>query len=81
MKRFFFFISFLMCMVMHIMAYQAMVVEGYSWNVVANRNYVTSPTIRDFDTHKEKFEGDSVIDGVMYKKLWLYLSESFTSDE
>ena len=72
MKRFFFFISFLMCMVMHIMAYQAMVVDGYSWNVVGAGDK-GRPDIETYNTYKEKIDGDSVIDGVVYKKLWRYL--------
>ena len=76
MKRFFFFISFLMCMVMHIMAYQAMVVEGYSWNVVNLNASLDANNTVVYSTHVEMFEGDSVVDGVAYKKLWSYKLET-----
>lgn len=68
MKRLFLF-GCLMLMVINAMAYQAMVVEGYSWNVV----YLGAPlgdNIDKYYTYTEKIEGDSIIDGIVYKKLW-----------
>lgn len=68
MKRLFLF-GCLMLIVINAMAYQAMVVEGYSWNVV----YLGAPlgdNIDKYYTYTEKIEGDSIIDGIVYKKLW-----------
>ena len=68
MKRIFLF-SCLMFVVMNVMAYQAIVVEGYSWNVV----YLDGDDgdeIYRYRTYREKIEGDSIVNGVAYKKLW-----------
>ena len=58
-----------MFVVMNVMAYQAIVVEGYSWNVV----YLDGDDgdeIYRYRTYREKIEGDSIVNGVAYKKLW-----------
>ena len=49
--------------------YHPMVVENYSWNVTYKGGDLGDNIDRYF-TKKELFEGDSVIDGVVYKKLW-----------
>lgn len=56
-------------MVINVMAYQPMVVEGYSWNVVHSGDGGI-PTQRLYGTNKEIIKGDSIINGVTYKKLW-----------
>mgnify|MGYP006336079193 FL=1 len=53
------------------MAYTPIVVEGYSWNVVCPWDYV-GDNIERYTTHVEKIEGDSIVNGVTYKKLWKY---------
>ena len=49
--------------------YEPMVVEGYSWNVVNRKVLPGVPTIV-YSTYSEKIEGDSIVNGVKYKKLW-----------
>ncbi len=53
------------------MAYQPMVVEGYSWNIITSSSLMF-PDTKMYSTQKQKIEGDSIIDGIVYKKLWLY---------
>lgn len=53
------------------MAYTPILVEGYSWNVVCPWDYV-GDNIERYTTHVEKIEGDSIVNGVTYKKLWKY---------
>lgn len=53
------------------MAYTPIVVGGYSWNVVCPWDYV-GDNIERYTTHVEKIEGDSIVNGVTYKKLWRY---------
>ena len=73
MKRIFLF-SCLMFVVMNIMAYQAIVVEGYSWNVVYSDGDDGDEIYR-YRTYREKIEGDSIVNGVAYKKLWEGIGE------
>ena len=61
----------LMLIVANAMAYQPMVVEGYSWNVVSS-SLQMFPDTKKYSTQKQLIEGDSVVDGIVYKKLWLY---------
>lgn len=68
MKRIFLFTCFI-CVVMNIMAYQSMVREGYSWSVIYSDGDDADEVYRYY-TRLEKIEGDSVVDGVVYKKLW-----------
>ena len=68
MKRIFLFACF-MFVVMNIMAYQSMVREGYSWSVIYSDGDDADEVYRYY-TRLEKIEGDSVVDGVVYKKLW-----------
>ena len=68
MKRIFLFACF-MFVVMNIMAYQSMVREGYSWSVIYSDGDDADEVYRYY-TRVEKIEGDSVVDGVVYKKLW-----------
>lgn len=70
MKRLFSLFS-LMFVITSIMAYTPIVVEGYSWNVVCHAEYFVDD-IERYGTHIEKIEGDSIINGVTYKKLWSY---------
>ena len=60
-----------MFIVINAMAYQAMVVEGYSWNVVSAA-YILPTDLKKYSTAKQKIEGDSIVDGIVYKKFWLY---------
>lgn len=68
MKRIFLFACF-MFVVMNIMAYQSMVREGYSWSVIYSDGD-DADDVERYYTRLEKIEGDSVVDGVVYKKLW-----------
>ena len=68
MKRIFLFACFIF-VVMNIMAYQSMVREGYSWSVIYSDGDDADDVYRYY-TRLEKIEGDSVVDGVVYKKLW-----------
>ena len=61
-----------MLIVSNIMAYQPMVVEGYSWNVVS-AYWSIFPDITTYNTRKQQIEGDSIINGITYKKLWEHL--------
>ena len=70
MKRLLF-INCLMLIISNIMAYQPMVVEGYSWNIITSSSLMF-PDTQMYSTQKQKIEGDSIIDGIVYKKLWLY---------
>ena len=70
MKRLFF-INCLILIVINVMAYQPMVVEGYSWNIITSSSLMF-PDTKMYSTQKQKIEGDSIIDGIVYKKLWLY---------
>ena len=66
-----FLIHCMMFMALNIMAYQTMVVEGYSWNVVSSYCPIF-PDVTTYNTRKQKIEGDSIINGISYKKLWEY---------
>ena len=71
MNRLFLF-GCLMLIVINAMAYQAMVVEGYSWNVVS-AYWPIFPDVTTYNTSKQKIEGDSINNGITYKKLWEHL--------
>lgn len=51
--------------------YNPMVVDGYSWNIITSSSLML-PDTKMYSTQKQKIEGDSIIDGIVYKKLWLY---------
>ena len=51
--------------------YKPMVIDGYSWNVVSS-SLQMFPDIKTYSTAKQKIEGDSIVDGIVYKKFWLY---------
>lgn len=74
MKRLFLF-SCLMFIVTNIMAYQSMIVDGYSWNIVYVGEQMWNNT-EIYSTNTEKIEGDSIINGIVYKKLW----EAYNAD-
>ena len=67
-----FLIYCMMLIVSNIMAYQPMVIEGYSWNVVS-AYWSIFPDITTYNTRKQQIEGDSIINGITYKKLWEHL--------
>jgi hypothetical protein len=50
--------------------YKPMVVEGYNWNVVNRNASMDDNDSVKYKTIKQKFEGDSIINDVTYKKLW-----------
>ena len=77
MKRLFFF-SCMMFMVINIMAYQPIVVEGYNWNVVNRRAQLDGNNTTEYSTIAEKIEGDSIINNVTYKKLWRNTNDEMT---
>ena len=68
MRRVFLF-ACLMSMAINIMAYQAMVVNGYKWNMVYGDGD-DGDDIYEYKTYTEIIDGDSIVDGVVYKKLW-----------
>ena len=65
-----FLIYCMMLIVSNIMAYQPMVVNGYRWNVVSGSGDDGTDIYR-YKTCTEIIDGDSIIDGVVYKKLWV----------
>lgn len=67
--KYLFFISFMMFMVINIMAYQPMTIDGYRWNIVYFDGD-DGDNITKYTTRAEFIDGDSVINGVVYKKLW-----------
>ena len=50
--------------------YNPMVVNGYRWNVVSGSGNDGTDIYR-YITDTEIIDGDSIIDGVVYKKLWV----------
>ena len=56
--------------------YNPIVVEGYNWNIVNRNASLDADNTIVYSTHVEMFEGDSVVDGVAYKKLWSYKPET-----
>jgi hypothetical protein len=50
--------------------YKPMVIEGYSWNIVNRNAQLDGSNSINYKTIKQKFEGDSIINDVTYKKLW-----------
>lgn len=52
-------------------SYDSMVVEGYSWNVVSSYLQMF-PDTKKYSTQKQLIEGDSIVDGIVYKKLWWF---------
>lgn len=45
----------------NVMAYQPIVVDGYSWNVVSRRVQLDNNKITEYSTFSEKIDGDSII--------------------
>ena len=80
MKRLFFSLC-MMFIVINLMAYQPIVVEGYSWNVVNYNFWLDNNRTEVYTTYSEKIEGDSVINGVTYKKLWRSTDTEMTEYE
>ena len=52
----------LIFMVINMMAYEPIVVEGYKWNVVNRNVSLDANNTIVYSTHVEMFEGDSVVD-------------------
>jgi hypothetical protein len=69
MKKKIFLLSVLIALVANAMAYTPIVVEGYKWNVVYIGNGGTFDK-RIYSTNREKIEGDSIVNDIVYKKLW-----------
>ena len=69
-------LSCIIAMAMNVMAYHPIVVDGYNWNVV-NRRIPLNNTI-EYYTSTEKIEGDSVVNGITYKKLWRSTNKEMT---
>ena len=67
----------LMLIVANAMAYQPMVVEGYSWNVVSS-SLQMFPDTKKYNTQKQLIEGDSVVDGIVYKNFGGFLMQILT---
>lgn len=70
MKRLFF-ISCLMFMVINVMAYQPILVEGRIWSVLVHGGFTGIDSIDNLPptSHYYKVDGDSVIGGETYKKI------------
>ena len=69
MKRLFFIICLIFFVFEYLSAYQSILVEGYSWNVIYSGGDLDDDNLKLY-TKIEKIEGDSIIDGITYKKLW-----------
>ena len=76
MKKRLFFLSLVIALAINAMAYQSMLVDGYHWNVVTRNAMLDGNETIVYGTHVEEFDGDSVINGVTYKKLWMYYPEN-----
>ena len=50
-------------------SYNPMVVDGYRWNIVYSGGD-DGGDIMTYHTYAEKIEGDSILNGIIYKKLW-----------
>lgn len=61
--------------------YNPIVVEGYSWNVVNYNFWLDNNRTEVYTTYSEKIEGDSVINGITYKKLWRSTDTEMTEYE
>ena len=72
MKKRLFFLFLVIALAVNAMAYQSMLVDGYHWNVVTRNAMLDGGKTVVYGTHVEEFDGDSVINGVTYKKLWMY---------
>ena len=72
MKKRLFFLLLVIALAVNAMAYQSMLVDGYRWNVVTRNAMLDGGKTVVYGTHVEEFDGDSVINGVTYKKLWMY---------
>ena len=77
MKRLFFF-SCMMFMVINIMAYQPIVVEGYYWNVVNRRAQLDGNNTTEYSTIAEKIEGDSIFNNLTKKQLQRSTNDEMT---
>lgn len=72
MKKRLFFLFLVIALAVNAMAYQSMLVDGYHWNVVIRNAMLDGGKTVVYGTRVEEFDGDSVINGVTYKKLWMY---------
>lgn len=63
-------LSSIVALAINVMAYTSIAVEGYSWNVVNRNASMDDSNSINYKTIKQKFEGDSIINDVTYKKLW-----------
>ena len=63
-------LSSIIALAINVMAYTSIAVEGYNWNVVNRSASMDDSNSVKYKTIKQKFEGDSIINDVTYKKLW-----------
>jgi hypothetical protein len=69
MKKRLFFLLLVIALAVNAMAYQSMLVDGYHWNVVTRNVMLDGGKTVVYGTRVEEFDGDSVINGVTYKKI------------
>ena len=68
-------------LVINVMAYTPIVIEGYKWNVVNRKAMLDANGTIEYKTIIEKIEGDTIINEVAYKKLWHTTDENLTEYE
>jgi hypothetical protein len=61
--------------------YKSMVLEGRHWNVVNRKAMLDANESVVYSTIVEKIEGDTIINGVKYKKLWHTIDADLTEYE
>ena len=74
-------LSLFIALVINVMAYTPIVVEGYKWNVVNRKAMLDANGTIEYKTMIEKIEGDTIINEVSYKKLWHTTDEDLTEYE
>ena len=74
-------LSLFIALVINVMAYTPIVVEGYKWNVVNRKAMLDANGTIEYKTIIEKIEGDTIINEVAYKKLWHTTDENLTEYE
>lgn len=70
MKKFLSLILLLVAFVINAMAYTPILIKGYSWNIVNRNAMLDANGTIVYKTIVEKVEGDTIINEMIYKKLW-----------
>ena len=74
-------LSLFIALVINAMAYTPIVIDGYKWNVVNRKAMLDANGTIEYKTFIEKIEGDSIINEILYKKLWHTTDEDLTEYE